>query len=126
MTAVDELRALDAAATEGPWECGRFCREADGDRNLVFGEETEIYPPPGERGPVAVVRGPAENAALIAAMRNALPGLLAVAEAAKAERDAFVAFMAAREINDTADEWPRYRAAREATHTALARLDGAK
>jgi hypothetical protein len=70
-----ELRRLEAAATEGPWTRGRLRRECDGQFVHVFCDEVDITPPLGESGPVAIVHS-AEDGDLIAAMRNALPGLL--------------------------------------------------
>lgn len=78
---VRELRELEAAATAGPWE-------ATGD-HLVW---------PSEKGPaandpilaVSEAHDAVETARFIAAMRNALPGLLDAAaerDAAEQERD---------------------------------------
>ena len=70
MTDPDELRRLEKAATPGPWAV-----ESDGVYN-----DTRSY--------MVVPLGDSEqddaDAALIAAMRNALPALLDVAEAAQA------------------------------------------
>jgi hypothetical protein len=71
---IDELRRLEAAATPRPWHV------ADGARYVTT--------KPDEAGKV-IARGNAngvENAALIAATRNALPLLLDVVEAAREYR----------------------------------------
>jgi len=65
---LDELKRLDAEATPGPWRDTDYGVERVG----VYGEIVED-PRMGE-----------PDRALIAAARNALPALLAVAEAAEA------------------------------------------
>jgi len=62
---LDELKALDAAATPGPWHSASW-GVGDGGVDVVFYPDID-----------------SADAALIAAARNALPKLLAVAEAAK-------------------------------------------
>ena len=67
--ALDALTALDQAATPGPWEADPVVVRGNGGRNAVC----------DTRGSQV----PTHNAALIAAMRNALPALIAAAR----ERD---------------------------------------
>jgi hypothetical protein len=81
----EELRRLLAEATPGPWEVG------EPDRN----EQATIYAGPDDwiallpHQCLESIRIAQErNAALIAAMRNALPGILDALDAAEAERDA--------------------------------------
>lgn len=73
----DELRRLEQAATKGPWLAGRMDTEsydingAGPYKNIYSGPHVEDFP---------VARGESENcranAALIAAARNSLAGLL--------------------------------------------------
>jgi hypothetical protein len=74
------LRALEAAATKGPWEWKHECSTAiEDDFNIVTGDTRH-------RGNVCELNVSSEdraNAALIAALRNAAPALLAVVEAAQ-------------------------------------------
>lgn len=88
---LDELRALERAATPGPWKAETWYGEVDGEFAAVgphhqpqpVGEDGD-YEDDGPTGTVAM-RAEAD-AALIAAARNALPHLLAIAEAAQTYR----------------------------------------
>jgi len=81
MASLDELKRLEAAATPGPWrvdQCGEVYTEAVTEWDEGAGCDlyktllnTSYY---SDGNP---------NGALTAAMRNALPALLAVAEAAR-------------------------------------------
>ena len=79
---IERLKELDAAATPGPWtlnlgDDGQYVETHDRPRGM----DPRLWD-----GIVVVVSGPTDEAdpdgELIAAMRNALPALLAVAEAA--------------------------------------------
>jgi hypothetical protein len=72
-----DLRALDAAATPGPWR-----PEQSSDRMTVFLRAAD------SQGSIPVSGLWPEDAALIAATRNALPYLLDVVDAARAINDA--------------------------------------
>lgn len=52
-----EIQKRVDAATPGPWEAGKTLCEHKGEYCAVFCYETNIYPPLGESGPVAVVSG---------------------------------------------------------------------
>jgi hypothetical protein len=74
VSASEKLKGLDAAATREPWHTGRVISGQDG--YLWLGEEGGLLPP---------------DATLIAQLRNALPQIVAVVEAAeRAERKAMV------------------------------------
>lgn len=86
--ALDALAALDQAATPGPWEAGRFFWKIGSTRGLadefwvsVEAAGSVVASAPEEAPP----SGP--NAALIAAMRNALAPLVAAARERDALRD---------------------------------------
>jgi hypothetical protein len=104
MKPLEELRELEAKATPGPWEAipgGEPPHVIDGQTAFdVLGP----YPLQDDAGGGWMTE---ENAALIAAMRNALPALLDVAEAA---------------IKDGYDD----PASPTNTSVALARLNGTK
>lgn len=70
MTVLDRLKELEAKATKGPWQA---------DRNFVDHHHAKSL--------CSCHTGPAD-AALIAAVRNALPHLIAVAEAAAMLKEA--------------------------------------
>ncbi len=70
---LNELKRLDAKATPGPWR--------DEQNAILDSNDAWI-------ADAAFAHSGARNSALIAAARNALPALLAVAEAAKRLRDA--------------------------------------
>ena len=89
---IDQLNKLEAAATPGPWRadvtqagpCGQVMRSEYVVREVIEGEMIG-YEALAARGPGGTMRKWRSDANLIAAARNALPALLAVAEAA-AER----------------------------------------
>jgi hypothetical protein len=66
VSASEKLKGLDAAATREPWHTGRVISGQDG--YLWLGEEGGLLPP---------------DATLIAQLRNALPQIVAVVEAAE-------------------------------------------
>jgi hypothetical protein len=112
-----ELARLEAAATRGPWEA---C-DADTDGMELWGHSGACH--------IVDIRDD-HDAPFIAAMRNALPGLLARAEADRAriavleaERDQLRAERdAARAPGLTADEYAEHSAeAHEAAQDAYAR-----
>ena len=79
-----ELRRLHEAATPGPWRTSRedmdsFVGSSDGGLESV----AYIYRDPADRIPV-IGTSYRNDSRLIAAMRNALPALLSIAEAAEA------------------------------------------
>jgi hypothetical protein len=80
---VEELRALEAAATPGPWEIGHPM-----ERNYIYGCDSHLAWIGSRENSFPIhddgsLNESEANAALIVAMRNALPGLLA--STAKAE-----------------------------------------
>jgi len=111
------LRALETAATPGPWDAWHVLEDG----------RAEMYVPNGTMSTETIfefkdfidceecARPNAEDIALIAAMRNALPALLAYVERT-AERDAARAEVAALRDGITSDEAIE-RAAREAFWT---------
>ena len=74
MSKLDELRALEAAATPGPWELGDYFIQSQGE-NLLQRYAGTI---PFDAGSQRQIRA---NPPLIVAARNALPALLDCAEA---------------------------------------------
>ena len=66
MSASEKLKALDAGATREPWHAGRVISGQDG--YLWLGEGGDFLP---------------ADAALVASLRNALPQIVAVVEAAE-------------------------------------------
>ena len=79
MSTVEILRELEAKATPGPW--GQNIAAVN--RDWLKGTLQEAVVD-ASGAPVAVFAENYANAALIAAMRNAMPALLRVADAAKA------------------------------------------
>jgi hypothetical protein len=79
MSVVERLREMELAATKGPWECLFGYNNAG---CPTGGIRNERYKTPGDWAPI-------EDAELIAEMRNALPMLLAVVEAAKRQMDSY-------------------------------------
>lgn len=88
---IAELRRLEAAATPGEWRAGRMDTESfdafgGGPYKAVYADDERggVHPEFGDPLPYTVARGEGDeclpNAALIAAMRNALPMLLDIAE----------------------------------------------
>lgn len=77
---VDRLRQLEQAATPGPWkaDCVEDPNEPTGD-----GDEQYVFRPEVGHQVCAYYDSDSADAELIAAMRNALPALLDVAEAAE-------------------------------------------
>jgi hypothetical protein len=104
MMTLTELARLEAQATPGPWktapvhwgECGIHALHGDG-TNRCNGEPVTFVVP--------VSKLTFDDAALIAAMRNHLPALLAVAKAAQE----FVAVQSTAEV-----DWEAYVALRAA------------
>lgn len=90
---LDTLRALEAAATPGPWTVD----SADPTDVVIRGPYEERWvanvgnwsrqlpepPPPDTDRAYQAIEADAADAALIAAARNALPALLTIAEAAQ-------------------------------------------
>ncbi len=74
---IEELKKLEKAATEGPWELNLF-NPLMVVRDAEEGQETVALCPLG-----GFHRHSEANAALIVALRNHAKGLIAVAEAAK-------------------------------------------
>lgn len=70
-----ELTALEKVATPGPWQSG-WTAQAGGPKR------GSVYQGIWQDGALVCPKASADDAALIAAMRNALPAFLAVAEAA--------------------------------------------
>ena len=83
MNVIERLRALEQAATPGPWTWVE-------PHSVIHDVETEVAP--RVEVPVAAIEGLFRmrhaNGELIAAMRNAFPALLDVVEAAQAYRTA--------------------------------------
>jgi hypothetical protein len=75
---IDRLRELDSAATPGPWRTYHDGLTLDGEERQLVSEVADDT----DYGAVAKWMTPAD-AALIAEARNALPKLLAIAEAAR-------------------------------------------
>ena len=85
---LDELAALEAAATPGPWRSGRsdmlsYSGDGVGPFKNVYCDDERAEMHRGERQPYTVGRGEGEecveNAQLIAALRNAAPELIRLA-----------------------------------------------
>lgn len=108
MSTIEELRALLAAATPGPWEH----RQHEGMHALAARDGWAMESEPDDSDDGARV---AADFALVAAMRNALPALLDVAEAARA---------VARSAGPGRACWTVGRHDIERLRAALARLDG--
>lgn len=115
MTIIDKLRELEAKATAGPWAyspygdentCGVGVVMDANDEPIVGLDETEDSIVVESVAPE--VEGHA-NAALIAAMRNALPALLRVAEAARVAFDDYKMLVDSGDCgNWTIDDEPKW------------------
>lgn len=85
------LRALHAAATPGPWECGgKVLCDCGSSPNCwhQYKAQNDIFPPLGESGPVATVSAVEyNNADWLTAIHNAFPAILDRLETAERERD---------------------------------------
>jgi hypothetical protein len=79
MSASEKLKALDDAATRGPWATRRWPHSAT----------TVVGPSNPERPGYIILPTPKEYAELAVALRNALPQIVAVVEAAEAEQEFF-------------------------------------
>ena len=90
---IEDLRKLEAKATPGPWAFGPYGDENKYGVGVVMDENDEPIVGLDETDDGIVVESVAPevdgyaNAALIAAMRNALPALLRVVEAAARARE---------------------------------------
>lgn len=121
-TDLEALRALDEAATAGPWSAKP---EPVDDHNIDILDDDDgvlatVYPVLEVVGRERLDTVPARaNAALIAAMRNALPRLLAIAEAAERAREALGSIM-----EGTAATWVQDAAA--TAHASLTAVLGEK
>ncbi len=102
---LSRLRALHEAATPGRWE-----RD---DKRVLGGPRGD------ETASCTWSEAPCQNAALIAAMRNTLPALLAVAEAADRVVLADRAFNALEQFDDAGPACDEQDAAHEALDAAL-------
>ena len=80
MNTVEMLRELEASATPGPWFCEGFDRY---NQPVVRNDSLELLSC-WHHSVESIEREAIENCRLVAAMRNALPALLRVADAAKA------------------------------------------
>lgn len=80
MNRIEELRALEQSATPGPWEAVIGDNQREAWVLSGSGEALEVTPRPEDWNDAGLRDADAE---LITAMRNALPDLLAVVEAAQ-------------------------------------------
>jgi len=118
---IENIEALERAATAGPWNV----QQAVGDGNRYHVVSAEIGKPPFDWLSSFNTYGcpiTKENADLIAAARNALPQLLAVAKAAKemvADLDRWEQAVAKVVDYKFVPKWN----SKEATRAALAQLE---